>query len=222
MMPIIGGALLAAIIGFLTGLLALLSQEGVTQLSDISELSLLILVVGSLLAFVKDFNAIWTRKFLGSKTGTNAGSPAPVSLLAGFLALVLISGCAGTKSAYRAAEGVDQTAKVVSEHYYALVREANELRRNGVLRGTSLQNAQQVVSETRPVILQMADVARRYDLVRNAQTQAELERAVNEAAIAVSRLVDIIKAWRQTSAIDEIETELDRIIQEAPPLAVAA
>ena len=80
MMPIIGGAMLASIIAFLTGFLALLNQEGVTALSDISELSLMILFVGSLLSFVKDFQAIWTRKLLGSKTGTNAGSPAPVAL----------------------------------------------------------------------------------------------------------------------------------------------
>ena len=36
-----------------------------------------------------------------------------------FLALAMTA-CQGTQRAYEAAEGIDQNAKVVAEHYYAL------------------------------------------------------------------------------------------------------
>ncbi len=75
---------------------------------------------------------------------------------------------------------------------------------------------------TRPVVIELSQVAQRYNDARSAESEAALERAINSAAIAVSRLVDVIRAWRTTSAIDEIEAELERIIEERPVYAVAA
>ena len=70
MKEIIVGAVIAALIGFLTAVLALLMQDGVTQLSDISQLAWIVAGVGALLSFLKDFQAIWTRQKLASITGS--------------------------------------------------------------------------------------------------------------------------------------------------------
>ena len=120
----------------------------------------------------------------------------PWKLIAVVAMSTLIVACAGTRSAYQAAETLEEQAYVVGEHYYALVREANELRRSGALSGSTLTRAQDLVQGSRSIIAELEDAARAYTNVRNAETQADLERALNEAAVAVSRLVDVIKGVR--------------------------
>lgn len=70
MKEVIVGAVIAGLIGFLTAVLALTMQEGVTQLSDISQLAWVVALVGSAISFLKDFQAIWTRKKLAQVTGS--------------------------------------------------------------------------------------------------------------------------------------------------------
>lgn len=67
------GALIAAIITGLTAALALLQGEGVTQLSDISQIQWVVLLIGVALAFFKDFQAISTRRLVNKVTGTGDG-----------------------------------------------------------------------------------------------------------------------------------------------------
>ena len=67
------GALLAAIVTGLTATLALLTGEGVTQLSDISTLQWVIMLVGVALAFFKDFQALTVRRLANKMTGTGDG-----------------------------------------------------------------------------------------------------------------------------------------------------
>jgi len=64
------GALIAAVIGFLTAFLALFQQEGVATVSDISEGAWVVLVVGTLLVFFKDMQALSVRRTLTKVTGT--------------------------------------------------------------------------------------------------------------------------------------------------------
>ncbi len=65
MKQIVLGALIAALIGFGTAVIALLTQEGVTQLSDISTISWIVVAIGAGLNFLKDFQAVTTRKLFG-------------------------------------------------------------------------------------------------------------------------------------------------------------
>ncbi len=65
----IGGALIAALILFVTGFMALLQQEGVASWRDISEVAWWILGGGSLLSFLKDFQALSTRRVIAKITG---------------------------------------------------------------------------------------------------------------------------------------------------------
>lgn len=70
------GALIAAVITFGSGALALLTQDGVNNVSDISALTWIVLSLGTGLAFLKDFQAIWTRMMINkvTKSGDGAGS----------------------------------------------------------------------------------------------------------------------------------------------------
>ena len=125
--------------------------------------------------------------------------------------LSVVASCAGTTRAYKAAEGVDQNAKVVAEHYYALVREANDLKQSGILAGGDLVAAQRLVRDTRPAIDKLAAAAQAYQGVQSATTEAELEAAINDAAIAISGLIDIIKAARSSSSLQQPPGEINAI-----------
>ncbi len=94
----IGGALIAAAILFLTGMLALLTQDGVTEVGDISQLSWIVLGVGALIGFGKDFQAITVRRYLANATGSsNVHSPPAVGIIAILLACFMLSGCGTTR-----------------------------------------------------------------------------------------------------------------------------
>lgn len=62
------GAFIAALIGFGTGLLALLQQPDAT-VSGITQTAWVVLAVGSAISFLKDFQAISTRRALTKVTG---------------------------------------------------------------------------------------------------------------------------------------------------------
>jgi len=65
----LSGAAIAALIGFLTGFLALLQQEGVGGVSDISEVAWWVLAVGAAISFLKDYQALATRRLVSSLKG---------------------------------------------------------------------------------------------------------------------------------------------------------
>lgn len=70
------GAVIAALIAFITGGIALMQGDNVTQISDISDLQWFILGGGALVTFLKDYQAIATRRMLNkvTKTGDGGGS----------------------------------------------------------------------------------------------------------------------------------------------------
>lgn len=139
-------------------------------------------------------------------------SPAVVGILAGLLSVMVLSGCAGTTSAYRAADGAKETANVMGEYYFALVREANILAEEGLLTGTNLSRAQNLVRDIDPLIEELTNAAQAYERVQNAETQEELSSAINNAALALSRLVNAIKAAGGSANLTEpIELSLAHI-----------
>lgn len=64
-----GGAAVAALIGFLTGFLALIQQENVNGVIDISEAAWWVLGGGAAIAFLKDYQALSSRRFISKLTG---------------------------------------------------------------------------------------------------------------------------------------------------------
>jgi len=63
------GAIIAALILFLTTVLALLTQEGVNSLADIGQIPWIVAGVGAIISFLKDYQALSTRKVISSITG---------------------------------------------------------------------------------------------------------------------------------------------------------
>jgi len=210
------GALIAAMILFLTGTLALLQMPETSGVRDITMTAWIVLGIGAAISFLKDYQALSTRKLLSNLTpGPSINSHWLVGILAVLVASSMLGSCTGTRAAYKAADGLDETAKVVGEHYYALVREANVLKDSGQLSGQELDTAQALVATTAPVILEMASAAQTFEALQTAETEAELQKAINDAAIAVSKLLDIIKAVTAT-----VSTE--RLFDTPPQLAAAA
>ncbi len=142
-------------------------------------------------------------------------SPAIVGVLALLLASLAISGCSGTAAAYRAADGLAETAYVVGEHYFALVRGVNALDEEGRLSPSELRRLQEVALKTRPIVVSMLNAADAYNNVRSYENEAELSNALAAAAIAISDLIDAIKAVGGSAKLDRcfdaaIETGHDR------------
>lgn len=67
------GAVIAALILFFTGMLALLQTEGVQTISDIGQVAWIVLGVGALISFLKDYQAISTRRLVNKITGSGDG-----------------------------------------------------------------------------------------------------------------------------------------------------
>ncbi len=128
------------------------------------------------------------------------------------LALVF-AGCAGTRSAYQAAEGIDETAKVMAEHYYAVIREANTLSASGLLTGSALAKAQDVVRATQPFITELAAASRAYTALQNAETEADLSAAISAAAIAISKLIDVVKGSNTSALYDSLADVYSRSVR---------
>lgn len=67
------GAAIAALILFFTGMLALLQTEGISTISDIGQIAWIVLGVGALVSFLKDYQAISTRRLVNKITGSGDG-----------------------------------------------------------------------------------------------------------------------------------------------------
>ncbi len=119
------------------------------------------------------------------------------------LAALMLNACAGTRTAYERVDGLVDTSKLIGEHYFATVREANSLAQQGVLTGENLIKAQRVVTRTRPVVVQLAEATSAYEQVSNATTEAELEAAMYAAAKAVSDLLDALNT-ADSGALEDV------------------
>jgi hypothetical protein len=118
-------------------------------------------------------------------------------MIAPILLLAMLAACQGTRDAYSAAAGdPETTAKVVSEHYIAIIHELNTMKASGQLAGAQLAQAQQLVSAAKPVIDQLAIASSNFQALKNAKTEAELNGALNNATIAVSNLIDLLRGIR--------------------------
>jgi hypothetical protein len=120
----------------------------------------------------------------------------------------LLIGCVNTQAAYKAAplhgETLVDTAYVMAEHYDAVLVEANTLKASGRVPAPLLERMRAVDRVARPIflgdpsksqpgILQLRDV---YVSAHDAKSEAELQRATNDAAVALANLINAVKAAR--------------------------
>ena len=108
--------------------------------------------------------------------------------------LLVLAACAGTKSAYQAADTLEEQAYVVTEHYAAVLKEAADLAPS--LPAHIKAELQAADRKVKPLVTGLAPLVQRYETVRNAQTEAELQAAVNDALIALTEFVNTLKQAR--------------------------
>jgi len=159
-------------------------------------------------------------------TGTDTNSPAFIGVIALILGALVLSGCSGTRAAYKAADGLAETSYVVGEHYFAEVRGINRLDDEGKLSPANLRSLQRIALETRPLVVSLIDAGSAYRAVRSAENEATLAAALSEAAVAISRLVDAIKAVGGSSQYNAcmdaaLMTESPRAITYCQTVAVS-
>jgi hypothetical protein len=112
------------------------------------------------------------------------------------MAAVTISSCVGTKAAYRAAaeseDPLHNTAIVVSEHFNALQKEAVAIAESGVAQSW-VDRMAAAEKAARPTVLDLRRLDEIYIAARTAETQAELQAALNSAALLVSKFFTEVK-----------------------------
>jgi leucyl aminopeptidase (aminopeptidase T) len=104
-----------------------------------------------------------------------------------------VAGCAGTRAAYESAETLDAKAYVVSEHYAAILREANELADRGAPRELveRMQAADRVAA---PAVLQLRQASATYTAAKTAQNAAALQAALDSAAVQVAAFLRLVRS----------------------------
>lgn len=105
--------------------------------------------------------------------------------------VLLLQACPGTTSAYRAADTLEETAFVVTEHYYSVLREANRLADEGAPQEW-IEEVAAKERELTPRIIQLRDYVQAYEDVRSAENEQQLSEALSESVVLVSEFIDLV------------------------------
>lgn len=76
-MQTIGGAVVAALILFVSSIVTLFTHDPELTFDAISQATWVSVVGGTLVAFLKDYQAVSTRRVIGKVTGTGTGNQQP-------------------------------------------------------------------------------------------------------------------------------------------------
>ena len=121
---------------------------------------------------------------------------ATLALFGSLVVGAMLSGCANTTAAYKAAEGVEQQAYVALEHYDALLKESVKLKANPNVPREVVASIQSADAKLFPVIQRVKAARDLYVAARTAPNEAELQRVVNDAVLLLADLIDAIKKAR--------------------------
>jgi hypothetical protein len=146
----------------------------------------------------------------GEKANVDQGGKASLALALLFpLALMLagLGGCTGTREAYKAAtaspQRLEATAYVVSEQYYAIVAEAASLKAAGTLSGLKLEAVRRADDAVRPLVIGgpagapgIVQLRAAYRNVKDAKSEADLQKAVDAAVLKLADLINAVKGGR--------------------------
>lgn len=127
-----------------------------------------------------------------------------VLAFSGVLALFVLSGCAGTQAAYRAANDLPDMAYVVTEHYAAVLKEAADIAQapgtpdsvKTVLKGADAAVRPWIIGNPATGAPGLQQLTERYQAIGDAQTEADLQEAVNNAVRELSNFIKAVKAAR--------------------------
>lgn len=116
---------------------------------------------------------------------------AVAALVVGSLATV---GCSSTKAAYDAADTLEERAYVATEQYAAVVKQAADLKDKGVLTGSALAKVRELESVASPVVLRLGPLVANFKAAQTAETEVALQKALDDAVLALADLVRVVKA----------------------------
>lgn len=124
--------------------------------------------------------------------------PFALAILLG-LALIaqpLLSACtgSGTRAAYTEAKGLDEQAYVLTEHYASLLEQAVVLKAKPSTPAIAVAKLQEADRIAKPLVLRLKPLSDTYKAVKNAQTEAELQLAVNQAVLAIADFVRAVQS----------------------------
>lgn len=108
--------------------------------------------------------------------------------------LVIAPGCVGTRSAYAEAHSLDQYAFVLTEHYAALLKQAADLRGKPSTPANAIAALQKADSFAAPAVKKLRGLADAYLTTKSAQSESELQAAVNAAVLTLADFVRTIRA----------------------------
>lgn len=106
---------------------------------------------------------------------------------------LVVSGCSGTRAAYRAADTPEAHAFVLTEHYAALVKQAADLAERPSTPAEVVRTLQRADRAAQPAIAALRPLRDAYLAASTAENQAALQAAVDRAVIAVADLVRAIR-----------------------------
>lgn len=133
------------------------------------------------------------------------------------LSMIALAACAGTKSAYRAAESPDEYAFVIVKHYETLVEQAAALKERDSTPPEAVAAMQRADLAADPVIKRLRELRDAYVAVRSAENQAALQAAVDDAVRLVADLIRAIQ--RAGGGVSDLTGE--RILRDATLLEAA-
>jgi hypothetical protein len=117
--------------------------------------------------------------------------------------LLALTGCAGTRDAYKAAETPEEYAYVLTEHYAGLLNQSANLAALPTTPESAKTAMKKASAEVQKIISGDATAVPRvpgikelvanYKQVRNAQTQAELQAAVDQLVL---KLADLVRSYK--------------------------
>lgn len=155
-----------------------------------------------------DIQPVALTKSGAEKLGsTDAKSPWLIGLCALLIAIVAVSvaGCAGTRAAYKAAKESPvekvtvRLAQVTTEHYDSLLAQASDLAERGLPRNL-LDPLKAAEVKATPIMIEVTRLAEAWQKAPLAETEVELQAALDDAARALSGLFDAIQAARKVRA----------------------
>lgn len=116
------------------------------------------------------------------------------------LVVAMTAGCPATRGAYQAAERPDEYAYVVAENYNALVNEAADVAEQASTPQEVKDALKLADQKAKPLVLKLRPLADAYTGAANAETQAALQAALNQAVLAVADFIrELRKAQGKTT-----------------------
>ncbi len=128
-------------------------------------------------------------------TGT-ARSPAIIGIITVLFVAAMTTGCQGTIGAYKAADGLGETAYVMREHFDQVQVQIIEANRRGEVTPAEARTLQRLITEAQEPMRDLASVARAWQGVKDAETEEQLTAALAAAAIVVA---DLTAYWDSVS-----------------------